>query len=796
MKIIYLIHQFFPEYYTGTEKFVYKISSMMQKAGHSVRVITYSFYGDSFFDRTVGDILYREFSYKGIAVTAIRHKDVPENINLVLGDKSIASVAEHFISSEKPDIVHIGHPMRVNEFITASRSLGIPYIITLTDFWLICPKVNLLNSKGNLCAGPEGGNTCKNLCPEIPDDLIIKRSEFAKDILLGARRVISPSRFLGSLFKKELGVPDIRVINHGIGFSKIKWNDRKYGKEDKLIFCYAGSLNDHKGIHILINAFKMIKSDNVILKIFGSGQNHSYVNRLFDMAQNDRRIEFRGVYSEDDVGDIFSNVDVVIIPSLVYESYSLVLHEALACNTPVIASNVGSLAEKIKDGSNGFSFPAGDVKALKTIMEEIVANPEMLNGLKQSVKGSSIPTVEQEAYAYYKIYTSVKEFKEAGVLVDLREKKLAKAYIQAVAKDPSTFVDLISPDDEMYIFTRDNAKTQKETASYLYLESGRECFRSIENIVKSFGKSLADMSSFLDFACGYGRVTRFLIQEIAPNKIWVSDIYNGAVDFQKKYFKVNGFYSYAEPSNVEFPRKFGVIYVGSLFSHLPENRFKEWLSALWDILDDGGILIFSTHGEPICPPGIQINPSGFVFLSRSESRTLSTKEYGVTFVSNGWVKNLAARLGISGIHFLEQELCGYQDVYVATKQNLSSLKNLMPTNYSKGHIDSIQITKEGNLYVAGWAFEKSVGAPVKEIMIYAEDELLGKASLGCVRSDVANHFRRPACLNSGWEYHGGKLVLRDKLNCAESGIIVKVLIKNHSGDSTCLISFCETSPAA
>jgi glycosyltransferase involved in cell wall biosynthesis len=713
-----------------------------------------------------------------------------------LGDKSIASIAEHFISTEKPDIVHIGHAMRINEFITASKSLGIPYIITLTDFWLICPKVNLFNSKGNLCAGPEGGNACKNLCPELPGDLIIKRSEFAKDILFGARRVISPSRFLGGLFKKELGVPDITLINHGIGFSKIKKNNRNYEKGDKLTFSYAGSLNEHKGIHVLIDAFKMIKSDNVTLRIFGSGENHLYVNRLFDMAKNDKRIEFHGVYHEEDVGDIFSNVDVVIIPSLVYESYSFVLHEALACNTPVVASNAGGMAEKIKHGSNGFCFPVGDVKALKTIVDEIIANPQMLNSLKQNIKGSSISTVEQEAYAYYKIYANVKEFKDPGFSVDFRERKLARTYVQAVARDPRTFVDLISPDDEMYIYTKNNAKTQKETASYLYLEGGRECFKSIENIVKLFGKSLGDAGCFLDFACGYGRVTRFLIQEIAPNKLWVSDIYKGAVDFQRRYFKVNGFYSDVEPSNVKFPRKFGIIYVGSLFSHLPENRFKEWLSALWDTLDDGGLLIFSTHGEPICPPGIQISPPGFIFLGQSESRTLSTKEYGITFVTSDWVKNLAAGLGINSIHFLEQELCGYQDIYVATKQNLSSLNNLMPTNYSKGHIDSIRITKEGNLYVAGWACEKSVGAPVKEIFIYAEDELLGKASLGGARPDVANHFRKPACLNSGWEFDGGQLVLRDKIKCRDGVILVKVLVKNHNDDSTYLLSFCETQPAA
>lgn len=408
MKILYLVHQFFPEYYSGTEKFVYNISSMMQKAGHSVKVITYSFYRDSFFDKCIGDILYKEFTYKGIPVTALRHKRIPKNINVSFTDKSMACVVEHFITNEKPHIVHVGHPMRVNEFITVSRLLNISYIITLTDFWLICHRVNLVNSRGDLCAGPEKGNTCKTLCPELPGDVILKRYEFARDILSGAKKVISPSRFLGGLFKNELRPLEVTVISHGIRYRKIKKNERNYQKGDNLVFCYAGTLNNHKGVHILIDAFKMIQSDNVILKIFGSGPNPLYVNRLFHMAKENKRIEFCGVYSEDDVGNIFSNVDVVIIPSCVYENYPLVLHEALACNIPVITSDIGGMAEKIKDGINGFSFPVGDAETLRTVMERIITAPEILNELKENMKGSSIPTVEQEAYAYHRIYTNIK----------------------------------------------------------------------------------------------------------------------------------------------------------------------------------------------------------------------------------------------------------------------------------------------------------------------------------------------------------------------------------------------------
>jgi glycosyltransferase involved in cell wall biosynthesis len=422
MKIVYLVHQFFPEYYTGTEKFVYKMSSMMQKAGHSIRVITYSFYRDSFFAKSMGGIHYKDFAYKGVPVTAIRHRKIPESVSVVLGDSSMRGIAEHLLSIERPDVVHVGHPMRVNEFITASRSLDIPYVLTLTDFWLICPKVNLVNSRGDLCAGPEGGKTCTYLCPEFNEDFIQERDESARDILFGAKRVISPSRFLGGLFKNEVGTLDVAVINHGISSRKIKRNDRKSQKEDRLIFCCAGSLNDHKGIHILIDAFRTIKADNVVLKIFGSGPNPAYVHRLSDLAKGDKRIEFCGVYSEDVVGEIFSNVDVFIIPSLWYENYPLVLHEALACNTPVIASDIGGMAEKIKDGVNGFSFRVGDAESLRTIMERIIAEPEILQSLKMNIESSTIPAVEQEAFAYERIYREIEKGKDPAHSNNLKGK--------------------------------------------------------------------------------------------------------------------------------------------------------------------------------------------------------------------------------------------------------------------------------------------------------------------------------------------------------------------------------------
>lgn len=408
MKLLYLVHQFLPEYYAGTEKFVFNISSMIQKSGNVVKVVTYSFYDDSFYDKKVGHLMIKEFTYKGIPVIAIKHGDTTSDINLNLVDKDMYELAKIIITKEEPDIIHIGHIMRLtSEWIRASRELNKPYIITLTDFFLICPKITLQASTNVLCSGPEGGIACHKLCPEIPSYLVEKRVEIIEDILLNAARVISPSKFLASIFMKEFQNLKIETLNHGISYSKIKQNRTIYKEGHDLHFGYAGSISPHKGVHILLDAFRGVDFDNIYLKIYGSGPDAMYIKNLKNMVKDDARIEFCGVFSEEQVGDIFSQIDIIVIPSICYESYSLVMHESLACNVPVIVSNIGGTAEKIENEVTGYTFKVGASNNLKDIISYITENPEKINDIKINIKRLIIPSVEQEAYAYERIYKKV-----------------------------------------------------------------------------------------------------------------------------------------------------------------------------------------------------------------------------------------------------------------------------------------------------------------------------------------------------------------------------------------------------
>lgn len=408
MNIIYTVHQFYPECWAGTEKFVFKMSSMMQKAGHRVSVITYSFYKNSFFDKSIDDILYKEFTFEGIRIIALRHRFPPKQLDINLGDDSMTKMAKYLLSTEKPDILHIGHPMRVNELATATKSFNIPYVITLTDFWMLCPKVILVDSENNLCSGPCEGKICAQDCPEIPSNFITRRLIMSGNLLLGAKKVISPSNFLGNIFKKEFrGLDNMGILNHGIDYNIIGNNKKRYKKEDTLVFCYIGSLAHHKGVHLLLQAFKEIKSKNIVLKVFGRGTDSGYVNKLFNMGKSDPRIEFCGFFHENEFGNILSSVDVVIVPSLWYENYPIIIYEALASHTPVISSGIGGMTEIVQDGINGFTFQRGNKESLRNILEKIANNATLLNDIKKNIKYVSIPSIEQEAYAYHKLYVDI-----------------------------------------------------------------------------------------------------------------------------------------------------------------------------------------------------------------------------------------------------------------------------------------------------------------------------------------------------------------------------------------------------
>jgi SAM-dependent methyltransferase len=101
----------------------------------------------------------------------------------------------------------------------------------------------------------------------------------------------------------------------------------------------------------------------------------------------------------------------------------------------------------------------------------------------------------------------------------------------------------------------------------------------------------------LEFAAGFGRVSRHLLHQ-APNiDFTVSDIHPSAVQFAKETLGLTGFKSEARPEQLILPARYDFIFTLSFFSHMPDSTFGAWLALLYSALNEGGLLLFTTHGE-------------------------------------------------------------------------------------------------------------------------------------------------------------------------------------------------------
>jgi SAM-dependent methyltransferase len=209
----------------------------------------------------------------------------------------------------------------------------------------------------------------------------------------------------------------------------------------------------------------------------------------------------------------------------------------------------------------------------------------------------------------------------------------------------------------------------------------------------------------LDFACGYGRLLRFLIHGVAPERIWAAEIQGEAVEYVVDRFDVHGLRSTAVPEAFCPEQRFDVIWVASLFSHLPDGLFQRWLNQLAGLLDPGGILCFSVHDEALLGGTQTVPENGLVYVAGSENEGLSPEIYGTTFVTEEYVIRAARSVFGEGYKYcrLKKLLAHEQDVYVCAAADGADLSELAQFRRGpRGWLDEYR-QEEGALFLRGWA---------------------------------------------------------------------------------------------
>lgn len=272
-------------------------------------------------------------------------------------------IVRRILEKEKPDVVHThnlgGLSMSVSSLI---RSLGVPHVHTLHDYALFCPRANLLKGNGKICDKPH---------------ILCKIYKNVKKKLIDPNVVISPSKFVLNLhtevgfFKNSITV----VEPNGIPITNKKPIKKNFSCINTV---YVGQITKSKGVHILINAFRELKEDDVRLHIVGKGPDFTEFKTL---AKGDDRIIFYGFVPEYQLKELYSMANLVVVPSIWYENSPTVIYESFTSSTPVVGSRIGGIPELVVDGYNGYTFEAGNIDELKSILENLVRDIPKLKKL-------------------------------------------------------------------------------------------------------------------------------------------------------------------------------------------------------------------------------------------------------------------------------------------------------------------------------------------------------------------------------------------------------------------------------
>ncbi len=180
-------------------------------------------------------------------------------------------------------------------------------------------------------------------------------------------------------------------------FKKIKRNTSK-----KIRFGFLGRIIPVKGIATLIDSFNDIDHSKAELNIYGKFSNsHQY---LLNRCENSA-IHFKGSYNYKDIAKVFSNIDVLIVPSIWYENSPLVIQEGFLAGVPVITSNLGGMVELVQHEKNGLLFEPGNVEDLKKKINRFIEDPSLIKKLTQKPK--NVRSIQQDAQKIIEIYNKL-----------------------------------------------------------------------------------------------------------------------------------------------------------------------------------------------------------------------------------------------------------------------------------------------------------------------------------------------------------------------------------------------------
>lgn len=426
MNILLAVHHYPPLHTMGAEQRAQRTARALIARGHNVRVLCVeridqgNEHGLSFRDEIVDGVPVRRMSFN--------LSRTPDPIRFEYDNPWIGDLARAMMVEFKTDLLHlISGYLITGSVLREAHALGIPSVISLTDFWFLCQRISFLRSDGSLSTLPLDPRRCARcvaeekrryswpakLAPGVMrwwwqherkrTSILHSRMAAQQRNLALASTLISPSRFLRDVFVDNGCDPGkIIFMRQGRDFSGLDRQATTKTPGATLRIGVLGQVIHVKGVHVAVAAMAHLRDKPVTLHIHGGSNDSEYYQSVQRTAALDSRITLHGAYTASNLTTVLRSVDMLLIPSIWYENSPNVILEAFAHRTPVLASNLGGMAELVSHNVDGLTFAAGDAEDLARQIERVIDNPALLEQF-----GANIPpvrTVAQEMDELEAIY--------------------------------------------------------------------------------------------------------------------------------------------------------------------------------------------------------------------------------------------------------------------------------------------------------------------------------------------------------------------------------------------------------
>lgn len=400
MKILLASAYFYPASRGGTELYVYNLAKGLADLSQEVAVLTV---GD-------GD----SYVYEGIPVFTLKSA-ADFTHSEVTGRKPADNMPgfRKILREFAPDVFHL-HTLtpEMNHFhLQESRKLGIPPVVTLHVPGYTCLRGDLLYMGKEPCDGRMIAQRCMSCYLQSKDTGTLEKSlKMMADPLLNALPVLhrfsafANKRFLFeeiersarmtvvvSGWQKEIyllnGFPEskIRVCPQGIDPQWIL--EKKAGREGPLVIGFSGRVVWEKGLHHLLSVVKRFHPGEVQLLIAGIRPRDEdvYYREMRSASAGVKHIHWLEELSSAEMPGFIDRLDVLAIPSLMYETGPYVLLEAFARKVPVIGFDMGGLAERVQDGVNGMLVSVGDEEGFYQKIKVMTEDRQRVQHLSENI---------------------------------------------------------------------------------------------------------------------------------------------------------------------------------------------------------------------------------------------------------------------------------------------------------------------------------------------------------------------------------------------------------------------------